>query len=147
MAMLGKWTGALFIGAVWWIFLAVKIPREGGAGGGKSRKLWAGSVISALAMGMTVPFGLDVVRGPLALIFVPSFVTGMILYAWPLSGPRESTLRWALGWVLGLLGLGMLAVFDKRSLERPLIFITLPSFAGAVLLHSYRKTPDTKPEN
>jgi peptidoglycan/LPS O-acetylase OafA/YrhL len=136
MGTVGEWVGVLFIGTIFGILLAVRVPLNRDSQGPKpSKKIWAGCSLTSLATGMSYAFGMRALRSPLILVFLPVAVAGMFLYAMPITRAKQSSRpRWILRWLLAGVGMILFVTFGSQSLQRPIVFFTAPVLGGCMLI-------------
>jgi hypothetical protein len=151
MGTIGQWIGVLLMGAIFGIGLAAQVPLKRDSENANFSKLfWLGCALSALAMGMVIPFGTNVLRIPLACIFIPAIGAGMLLYSRPLSRANPpSNLEWVIRLIVAILAIGLWLVLEKRGIRNRLALVTPPAIAGAMLFSwlEDRKTQLAKEEH
>jgi hypothetical protein len=135
MGTIGQWIGVLLMAAIFGICLAAQVPRmRDSENANFSKLLGLGCALSALAMGMVISFGTNVLRIPLACIFIPAIGAGVLLYSRPLSRANPpSNLEWVIRSIVAILAIGLWLVLEKRGIRNRLALVTPPAIAGAML--------------
>jgi hypothetical protein len=134
MGTIGQWIGVVFMGAIFGIGLAAQVPLKRNSENAKfSKLLWLGCALSALAMGMIIPFGTNVLRIPLVFIFISALGGGVLLYSRPLSRVNPpSNLEWAARFIVAIWALALWLVSEKRGDRDLFVSADLPAIAGAM---------------
>ena len=115
------------------ILAAVAPPKRPHGEIGPSNLLWVGCVLAALAMGMIIAFGINVLRTSLVFIFIPALAGGVLLYSRPLSRANPpSNPEWAARFIVAIWAIALWLVSERRGDRDIFVSADLPAIAGAM---------------